>query len=178
MFSLLSALGAWISLPIGQVPLTLQTVFILMAGLLLSMPYAVLSVVVYLIAGAVGLPIFAGGKSGLETFTGPTGGFLFGFILGVLMVSYLSRNTKYKILDQNWKTVYLNAVIPCIIGSIIIHICGMTWGKIYTGNQWEQIYEAWLEPFYFNMILKILIAAIVSAEIWKYHHFRSTTKGS
>jgi biotin transport system substrate-specific component len=176
VFASLISFGAWVSLPIGPVPLTLQTVFVFMAGLLLSMPYAVTAVIIYLTAGAIGIPVFANGNSGLNVFTGPTGGFLIGFVIAVMAVSYLSRHNKFNISNKGWRIIYWNALLPCIIGTIVIQGCGMIWGKIYMGNDWGNIYDVWLEPFYFNMIIKIIIASLVAVEIWKYQNQKKALK--
>jgi biotin transport system substrate-specific component len=76
----LISVGAFIAVPIGPVPITLQTLFVLLAGLLLGVRGGVLAVALYLAAGCLGLPVFAGGKAGVAVLLGPTGGFLLGFI--------------------------------------------------------------------------------------------------
>lgn len=79
----LMAVGAVISVPVGPlspVPVSLQTMFVMLAGLILGPRGGALAVLLYLAAGAIGLPVFVGGKSGLAPFLGPTGGFLIGFI--------------------------------------------------------------------------------------------------
>jgi len=172
LFGILISIGARVSLDIGPVPLTLQTAFIFMAGLLLPLPYSALSVTIYLVAGAIGLPVFADGKSGIEIFTGPTGGFLIGFLVAVIFISYLSREARYKVKGLDRKNIYWNALMPCLVGSIIVQVCGMVWGKAYTGDAWGHIYTAWLAPFYFNMVFKMVIASLISAEVWKYIYSR------
>ncbi|MDG1995394.1 MAG: biotin transporter BioY [Emcibacteraceae bacterium] len=172
LFSILIVIGARVSLDIGPVPLTLQTAFIFMAALLLPMPYSILSVAIYLVTGAIGLPVFADGKSGFEIFTGPTGGFLIGFLLANIAISYLSRNTRYNVKGLDGGKIYWNAFLPCLAGSIVIQVCGMIWGKVYTGDAWGHIYNVWFAPFYFNMIFKMFIASLFSVEIWKYFYYR------
>jgi len=79
----LTAVGAMISIPVvpfSPVPISLQTMFVLLAGLILGPRYGALAMLLYLAAGTLGLPVFAGGKSGLAAFLGPTGGFLIGFL--------------------------------------------------------------------------------------------------
>lgn len=73
--------GAWISLPIGPVPVSLQPLFVFLAGFVLGPRQGALCVGLYVLAGALGLPVFAGGRAGLGHVLGPTGGYLFGFIL-------------------------------------------------------------------------------------------------
>lgn len=74
------ALGAQVTLPLGAVPFTLQSFFVLLAGFLLGSGRGSLALALYLAAGAAGLPVFAGGAGGVARLWGPTGGFLLGFL--------------------------------------------------------------------------------------------------
>ena len=76
------AVGAWLQLPIGPVPITLQPLFVFLAGYLLGPAGGPAAVLLYVVAGVVGLPVFAGGRAGLGVLFGPTGGYLAGFVLG------------------------------------------------------------------------------------------------
>ncbi len=84
----LTAVGAMISipvLPLSPVPVSLQTLFVVLAGLILGPRGGAAAMALYLAAGCLGLPVFAGGKAGLAAFLGPTGGFLLGFIPGAMV---------------------------------------------------------------------------------------------
>ncbi|MGB8933246.1 MAG: biotin transporter BioY, partial [Anaeromyxobacteraceae bacterium] len=70
------AVGGWLQLPIGPVPITLQPLFILIAGYLLGPARGAAAVALYVLAGVLGMPVFAGGKAGLGVLLGPTGGYL------------------------------------------------------------------------------------------------------
>lgn len=80
----LIALGSWISLPIGNVPLTLQTLFILLAGIVMHR-YGAIPVLLYIVLGILGLPLFHNGMTGIGVLLGPTGGYLVGFIFAALV---------------------------------------------------------------------------------------------
>ncbi len=90
VFGALTALGAWISVPIGQVPVTLQVLFLLLSGFLLGVKRGFLSQLVYLFAGAVGLPVFANFRGGLGVFYGPTGGYLLAFPIAAALAGLSS----------------------------------------------------------------------------------------
>lgn len=79
LLAVLTAAGAYLAIPIGPVPIVLQNLFILLAGLLLGSRWGLASVRVYLLTGALGLPVFAGGLGGIGRLVGPTGGYLVGF---------------------------------------------------------------------------------------------------
>ena len=84
LFGALTAIGAFIVVPLQPVPFTLQTFFTALSGVILGGRTAALSQVVYLILGCMGLPVFAGGKAGLGIVLGPTGGYILGFILELI----------------------------------------------------------------------------------------------
>lgn len=79
-FAAAIAIGAQVEVPLGEVPFTLQSFFVLLAGFLLGSRRGALAAAIYLAAGACGLPVFAGGAAGIERLAGPTAGFLWGFL--------------------------------------------------------------------------------------------------
>lgn len=87
----LIAAGAWISAPIGQVPFTLQVLVVVLVALVLTPYEAGMAVAVYLLAGAIGAPVFSGGRAGLQVFAGPSGGYLVGFLLGAVAGSWVRK---------------------------------------------------------------------------------------
>tara|TARA_R110002096_G_scaffold435927_1_gene664266 strand:+ start:36354 stop:36872 length:519 start_codon:yes stop_codon:yes gene_type:complete len=167
MFTLLIWAAAAVTIPIKPVPLTLQTVAILLVALLLPMKYALFSVGLYIALGAVGVPVFSGGRSGVDVITGSTGGFIIGFMVAAAVVSYLTAKIRYNVKDKKVATLYGQVLWPCFIGSVILQICGVIWGKVYTGASWGMMYDQWIHPFYLNMVIKILIAVVVAVQIWK-----------
>ncbi|HET6352532.1 MAG TPA: biotin transporter BioY [Coriobacteriia bacterium] len=83
----LIAASAWITLPIGAVPVTLQVFVVVLAALLLEPVWAGASIALYLVMGAAGLPVFAGAKGGLGVIAGPTGGYLMGFLVAAVIAA-------------------------------------------------------------------------------------------
>ena len=90
LFGALTALGAYMIIPIPPVPITLQTLFLGLAGALLGGRLGALSQTVYLLLGIIGLPVFAGGKAGLGVLFGPTGGYLIGFVAAAFVIGKLT----------------------------------------------------------------------------------------
>ncbi|MDO8871529.1 MAG: biotin transporter BioY [Methanoregula sp.] len=80
----LIALGSWISLPVGNIPFTLQTLFVLLAGIIMHR-YGAIPVLLYCILGVLGLPLFHNGMAGVGVLLGPSGGYLVGFIFAALI---------------------------------------------------------------------------------------------
>jgi biotin transport system substrate-specific component len=91
MFAVLMALGAYLVIPIGEVPFTLQTFFVYLVGLVLEPWAAAGSQLLYLLLGTAGLPVFAGGASGPQVLLSPVGGFLLAFPLAALTESLISE---------------------------------------------------------------------------------------
>lgn len=85
LITALLAASAWVSIPVGSVPVTLQVFFVILAALLLPPWWAAASMGAYIALGAMNLPVFAGGKAGTVVLAGPTGGYLVGFVVGALI---------------------------------------------------------------------------------------------
>jgi biotin transport system substrate-specific component len=111
----LLSLGAWVSIPFIPVPLTLQTLFVLLAGAVMKR-YAVIPVSLYVFLGALGLPVFHTGVAGIGILLGPTGGYLSGFILAALAVG-LAYEQESEIIR----------IAGLLAGTAIIYICGAVW---------------------------------------------------
>ena len=112
LMAALITVGSWLSLPIGPVPLTLQTFFIMLAGIWLGPRHGLYACLLFLAAGCLGLPVFAGGKAGAGVLLGPTGGFLIGYLPLVL----LSGLTDTRL----WRNIAL-----LVAGSLILYALGV-----------------------------------------------------
>ena len=117
LFSALIAVGATVSIPVGAVPMTLQVLFVLMAGLVLGPRLGALSVTVYLMLGLVA-PVYAGGTSGIGVLFGPTGGFLWGFALAVVVTGTIAARDPRSL----WRLI-----IAGLAGLAPIYALGAVW---------------------------------------------------
>lgn len=115
LFSALTALGAFISIPLGPVSITLQTLFVLLSGFLLKPKSAALSQIVYIVLGLVGLPIFSGFTGGLQSFLKPSFGFLIGFILASFVASLLASK----------KNTIPGLFLAGIVATMIMYLIGL-----------------------------------------------------
>ncbi len=91
LFAALTGAGAVVAIPIGPVPITLQTFFIMLAGFVLGAKWGGISILLYLLLGAAGLPVFSGGQGGAGHLLGPTAGFLWGFPVGAFVVGVFAQ---------------------------------------------------------------------------------------
>jgi len=126
-FSLVVALGAQtaIPLPFTPVPVTLQTLAVLMAGCLLGSARGALAVTAYIGEGLAGLPVFAGGTAGISHLLGPTGGYLLGFVAAAFVAGLLAERG----LARHW----LGALLVLVAGNIALYVPGVIWLGAYTG---------------------------------------------
>ena len=149
MMATLTAVGAYIAIPIGPVPIVLQNLFVMMAGLLLGGRWGLTSVGVYLLAGAIGLPVFAGGTGGIGKFVGPTGGYLLGFAAAAYVIGMISQRGKGSVAVD---------VFAMIVGTFIIYFFGVSWLKIVTGMSISKAVAVGMLPFLIGDVLKIAAA--------------------
>jgi biotin transport system substrate-specific component len=152
LMSALIAAGAFISIPIGPVPIVLQNFFVLLSGILLGSRWGVASVGVYLIAGMLGLPVFAGGTGGIGRIAGPTGGYLLGYLPAVFVTGLISETLK----KIKWIELLAMAV-----GMSIVYVCGVPWLKMVTGMTLDKALMLGLYPFLIGDALKIAAAVPV-----------------
>ena len=145
----LMAVGAYIAIPIGPVPIVLQNLFVMLAGLLLGGRWGFISVGVYLLAGAVGLPVFAGGTGGLGKFVGPTGGYLIGFAVAAYIIGSISEKSRESVIVD---------VFAMIAGTIVIYLFGVSWLKVVTGMTLTKAMTVGMLPFLPGDCLKIAAA--------------------
>lgn len=166
-FTFLIALSAQVSIPLEPVPLTLQTLAIFITAMLLPIWHAILAVIFYIVLGAIGIPVFADGGAGWGVITGPTGGFILAFPIVTLLVSILIEQTRLNHNDYSLSRLFIKISIICGVSSILLQIIGILWGKYYTGGTWQHMYTDWLQPFYLNMILKVILATLITIITWK-----------
>ncbi len=153
LLAALMAAGAFLAIPIGPVPIVLQNMFVLLAGLLLGSRWGLASVAVYLLTGACGLPVFAGGLGGIGRIVGPTGGYLMGYLPAVFIAGYISEKTDHRL---GWD------ILAMICATTVLYACGVTWLKILTGMTWSKTLMVGMYPFLVGDALKIVAAALIA----------------
>jgi biotin transport system substrate-specific component len=153
LFVALIAIGAFISIPIGPVPIVLQNMFVLLASIILGPLWGLASVAVYLVIGLAGLPVFAGGTSGIGKLFGPTGGYLLGYLPCVFITASISKGLGKKMSSD---------IIAMLIGSLIVYAAGVPWLKVVTSMTFQKALAVGMVPFLIGDALKILAAAFIA----------------
>lgn len=152
LLAALLAASAWISIPVGAVPVTLQVFIVLLAGLLLTPRGAFAAVGVYLLLGAAGLPVFAGGLGGTGVLAGPTGGYLWGFALGATAVAAM-RNLGSMHIPRT-----MARIVALAAGVALIYLAGWLQLAAVTGMGMWPAFAAGVAPFLLIDVAKAAVA--------------------
>lgn len=157
MFTALIAVCSQISIPLGPVPFTLQTMAVYIAAAMLGWKRGTISVLVYILIGLVGVPVFAGFSGGFSSIVSPSFGYIIGFILTALAVGLSTKFFGNKLVTL---------IISMIIGLLLCYIVGTIWFMVVYNvtNQYIDLGLAlsWcVVPFIIPDMAKIAVAAIL-----------------
>lgn len=156
LFVALISCGAFMAIPIGPVPIVLQNMFVLLAGLILGPSWGLVCVLVYLAAGLAGLPVFAGGTAGIGKLFGPTGGYLLGYLPAVWVTGIVSEKMRHTRKGD---------ITALILGCLIVYGTGVPWLKVAFAMDWSKAFAAGMVPFLPGDALKVAAAAIMAPKI-------------
>ena len=145
-----------IPLPFSLSPLALQTLIVNLTGYALNAKQAFMTMLVYLLVGLAGVPVFTGGSAGPGKLFGPTGGYIIGFLVTAVFLAYF-RGEKY-----NFKRY---ALLGCVIGIPLIYVFGVVQLKLITGMGWDKAILTGALPFIPLDIVKCLAAAVIAGPI-------------
>jgi biotin transport system substrate-specific component len=137
-----------IPLPFSPVPVTGQTLAVLLVGAALGARLGLASVALYVVEGVIGLPVFAGGASGPARLIGPTGGYLIGFMAASTAVGYLA--------ERGWDRRVASSTLAMLIGVVIIYAFGLAWLARFPLS--VGLLEAGLLPFVAGDAYKVTLA--------------------
>lgn len=159
------SLALWVSakiqIPFYPVPVTMQTFVLLTLAMALGARLAAAMVALYLLEGALGLPVFAGAPErgiGLAYMLGPTGGYLLGFLLAAALCGWLA--------ERGWDRRFASTAAAMLAGNALIYAPGLLWLGATLG--WDKPILAWgLLPFLYGDALKLALAAVVLPMAWR-----------
>jgi len=160
-FTALISAGAFVILPVGPVPIVLTTLFVVLSGLLGGFRIGVYSVVVYLILGILGLPVFAGGAGGFAVIAGPRGGYLMGYLLAAATSGLIFRSGNGNSGIAN----ILLASFAALLAAASIYLPGLIWLQITLGLEWGKVLNIGLLPFIPGDLLKTVAAVVLTVSL-------------
>ena len=155
--TLLLAVSSKVQVPFWPVPMPMQTFVVLVISMAYGWKLSFLTLIAYLIEGALGLPVFAKG-GGLPYLIGPTAGYLYGMTIAAAVIGYFA--------DLGYGKSIIKCILPLLIGTIIIFICGIGYLSSIIG--FEKAIVAGLLPFIPSELFKIALAVFIIPTIWKY----------
>ena len=147
-----------IPLPFTPVPITAQTFAVLLVGAAYGARLGFLTLVLYWLLGLAGAPFYAEGLSGWDTFMGPTGGYLLGFMLAAAVTGFLA--------ERRWDRRFSSSVTAMLTGSVLIYACGLPWLAAEIDAGLEGTLEAGLYPFVVGDVLKLYLAGLLLPTAW------------
>ena len=159
-FALITAIAAQvrIPLPFTPVPITGQTLAVLLAGGTLGTRLGIHSQLLYLAMGIAGAPVFADASAGYTVLLGPTGGYLIGFLVAVALVGFLS--------EKAWDRRLRTSLLQFLAGNLAIYAIGVPWLKTVLGVGWSKAFALGLWPFLTGDLTKIVLAGVLLPGLW------------
>ena len=154
VFAALTALGAQIAVPLGftPVPMTLQTLFVLLAGVLLGPVAGAASQLLYLGLGFAGVPVFAMGGAGLPWLFSPTGGYLLAFPAAAALAGWIAGREKHRV----------RTAVALVVATAVIFASGASWLSVVTGLGAREVFASGVQPFLPGALIKAAIVYVVA----------------
>lgn len=161
MFTALIAVLSQISIPLpfSPVPITMQTFAVYLTGLVLGSKKGTMALLVYVLIGTFGLPVFTQGKSGLLALVGPTGGYLFGFMIAVYIIG--------RITERSGQISFLESLGALFVGALVIYAFGAGQLKLVLGLSLGQAFIMGVLPYLILELVKIIIGAHLGCTVRK-----------
>ena len=153
---LVLAISAQLKVPFYPVPITMQTLVVMLIGFTFGARLGSSTVLVYLASGAIGAPVFAGG-AGLAYMSGPTGGYLFGFLVAVYLIGFFT--------EQGYGRTFISTLLLALAGTIVFYLFGVAWLTTILG--FEKAIKFGLLPFLYGDVLKMFLLALSIPATWK-----------
>lgn len=162
MCAAITCVLAPISVPIGPVPISLCTFAVMLAGVLLGAKFGFISQLVYVLLGAVGVPVFAGYSAGVGVIAGMTGGYIVAYPILALIIGLIYWKFGR---EKKGKTKILWMFIAMIIGTVVLYAFGTAWFCVVSGMGLGEAMGLCVIPFLPGDFLKMVVVAIVSVPI-------------
>jgi biotin transport system substrate-specific component len=156
--ALIVSLSAQIYIPTQPVPFTGQTFGVLVVGGALGFRRGALALLLYLVIGAIGLPVFAEGRNGVSVLQGASGGYLIGFVVAAAVVGRLA--------ELGWDRKLGGSLAAMLIGSVIIYAIGVPWLKVALDVSWAEAVALGLTPFLLWDAAKLVVAGAIFPAAW------------
>ncbi|MXW16882.1 MAG: biotin transporter BioY [Gemmatimonadetes bacterium] len=154
VFAALTAVGGQVAVPLGftPVPMTLQTLFVLLAGVLLGPVAGAASQLLYLGLGLAGVPVFAMGGAGLPWLLSPTGGYLLAFPAAAALAGWIAGRERHRV----------RTAVALVVATALIFASGAGWLSVVTGLGGREVFASGVQPFLPGAVIKAAIVYVVA----------------
>ncbi|TFE00016.1 biotin transporter BioY [Jeotgalibacillus sp. R-1-5s-1] len=156
MMAAVTAILAQVEIPLPLVPISGQTLAVGIAATILGSRYGAFAMIIYMLLGITGLPVFAGFAGGAHVVAGPTGGYIVGFIAAAYLTGLFLEKTSFTIKM---------AIIANLIGMIVTLTFGAIWLKVLLDMSWPAAMAAGVYPFLVVGVIKALLAAWIGIAV-------------
>ena len=158
VFVAIISICAWISIPMVPIPITLQTLGVFITASILGAKLGTVSIIIYILLGAVGLPVFSNFTGGFGILLSPTGGFIIGFIFTALTIGIIT----------SFKNSILTNTLAMLLGLLLCYTFGTVWYCIYANVDFITAVLICVVPFLIGDSVKICISAILVTKLKKH----------
>ena len=141
----------------SPVPITGQTLVVLMIGMAFGPRLGAITILAYILAGLRGLPVFAGGGAGLPVLVGPSGGYLVGFVAAAFVIGLLAQRG----MDRS----ILRTALAMVVGTLVIYLFGYAWLASLIGM--EKAFLFGIQPYLWGDAMKLVVAACLMPAAWR-----------
>ncbi|PTM60006.1 biotin transporter BioY [Desmospora activa] len=161
MFAALTAVAGQIAIPLPPVPITLQTLVVMLAGSVLGARWGATSIAVLILLAAFGVPVLSGGSGGLAILVGPTAGYIWSWPLAAFLIGWWTERMAPRL--HFWRL----ALVHFIWGTALINLVGMSWLVLGAGLDWRVALATGVLPFIPGDIIKVLIASSIALSLYR-----------
>ncbi|MFY0545154.1 biotin transporter BioY [Brevibacillus sp. H7] len=156
IFAAITAVFSQITIPLPLIPITGQTLAVGLTATILGSRYGTLAMLLYVLLGAIGLPVFSGASGGLQILVGKTGGYIFGFIFTALITGWILEKTRF---------TFVNALVANLVGMVVTLAFGVMQLKYVLAIPWDKALEFGAYPFLVVGVVKAALAAYVGIKV-------------
>ncbi|GHT74188.1 BioY family transporter [Spirochaetia bacterium] len=162
LFAALTAAGSFISIPLPftPIPIVLTNFFVVLSGTVLGPVMGALALALYLVAGAIGAPVFAGGTGGFARLLGPSGGFLTGYLFAAALAGLIAGRPRAGVKTPLWRLILAVAA-----GLLVVYVPGLLQLKAVTGQEWPVVIAGGFLPFLIGDGIKGAAAVLIAPRL-------------
>jgi biotin transport system substrate-specific component len=156
IFAAVTAVLSQVTIPLPVIPITGQTLAVGIAATILGSRYGTVAILIYILLGAVGMPVFSGASGGVQVLVGKSGGYITGFILTAFVTGLILEKTRFTMI---------NAIIANLVGMVITLVVGTVQLKYVMDIPWEQAIAFGVTPFLVGGVIKAVLASVIGIKV-------------